>query len=45
MIEASEPPKHCKFLLRMLKNTILSNGHQNIKRQVLNAVMVWSRMC
>jgi hypothetical protein len=37
-IEASRPSEHSKSLLRMLDNTILGNGRQNQKQQVLNTV-------
>ena len=37
-IEAIEPPEHCEFLLRMLKNTILGNGRQNVTLQAPSIV-------
>ena len=38
IIEAIEASEYCEFLLRMLENTLLGNGRQNVTIQAPNIV-------
>ena len=44
-IEAIEPPEHGEFLLRMLNNTILGNGRQNVTLQAPSIVWRYGKEC
>ena len=44
-IEAIEPSEHCEFLLRMLENTILGIGRQNVTLQAPSIVWRDGKEC